>query len=121
MKEIIAIVRPNKIARTRDLLAELGFPGMNAMKVLGRGKQKGIGSEVGFDVPDGGGSSLAAMRYVPKRLISIVVPDEEVFLVTGVIMKANRTGEHGDGRIYVCPVDDVVRIRTGESGDEALV
>ena len=120
MREIIAIVRPNKIARTRDILAELGFPGMTAMKVLGRGKQKGIGNEVGFEVGGDKGSSGRAMKYVPKRLISIVIPDEDVPLVTGVIMRANRTGEHGDGRIYVCPIGTAVRIRTGETGDEVL-
>jgi nitrogen regulatory protein PII 2 len=119
MKEIIAVIRPNKIARTRDILAELGFPGMNAMKVLGRGKQKGIGSEVGFEVR-GENSTAMTMKYVPKRLITLVIPDEDVPLVTGVIMKANRTGEHGDGRIYVCPVENAVRIRTGERGDEVL-
>ena len=119
MKEIIAVIRPNKIARTRDILAELGFPGMNAVKVLGRGKQKGIGSEVGFEV-HGEKSTAMTMKYVPKRLVTLVIPDEDVPLVTGVIMKANRTGEHGDGRIYVCPVEDAVRIRTGERGDEVL-
>jgi Nitrogen regulatory protein PII len=120
MKEIIAVVRPNKIARTRDILADLGFPGMNATKVLGRGKQKGIGNEVGFEVMDDIRLSGMTMKYVPKRLITLVVPDEDVPLVTGVIMKANRTGEHGDGRIYVCPIDEAIRIRTGERGDEVL-
>jgi nitrogen regulatory protein PII 2 len=121
MKEIIAIVRPNKIARTRDILAELGFPGMNATKVLGRGKQRGIGGEVGFEVGVEPAQSGMVMKYVPKRLISIVVPDNDVPLVAGVIMRANRTGEHGDGRIYVCPIDEAVRIRTGETGEEVLI
>jgi len=120
MKEIIAIIRPNKISKTRDILASLGFPGMNAMKVLGRGKQRGIIGEVTFDTGMNTDTSQKAMKYIPKRRMSLVVQDEDVPLVVSVIMRANRTGEYGDGRVYVCPVDDTVRIRTDERGTEAI-
>jgi nitrogen regulatory protein PII 2 len=121
MKEIIAILRPNKISKTRDILASLGFPGMNAAKVLGRGKQRGIIGEVAFETGMGTDPSQKAMKYIPKRLMSLVVQDEDVPLVVSVIVRANRTGEHGDGRVFVCPVDDAIRIRTDERGTKALM
>ncbi len=60
------------------------------------------------------------MKYIPKRLISLVVEDEDVLLVLGAIIKVNRTGEFGDGRIFVCPVEDAVRIRTRERSVAAI-
>lgn len=121
MKEIIAIIRPNKMSKTRDILASLGFPGMNAMKVLGRGKQKGIIGEVAFETGTDTDLSLKTMKYIPKRIMSLVVRDEDVPLVVSVIIRANLTGEYGDGRVFVCPVDEVVRIRTKERGKIAII
>ena len=60
------------------------------------------------------------MKYIPKRMISIVVEDADVPLVVGIIMKINRTGKPGDGKIFVLPVEDAIRIRTGEFGVEAI-
>ena len=60
------------------------------------------------------------IKYIPKRMISIVVEDADVPLVVGIIMKVNRTGNHGDGKIFVLPVDGAVRIRTGETGVAAV-
>ncbi|MDA8336192.1 MAG: P-II family nitrogen regulator [Peptococcaceae bacterium] len=116
MKEIYAIIRPNKINATKEALGVLGFPGMTAWKVTGRGKQKGIQGEVAFPgvvqekTPDGG------MKYVPKRMVYLAVNDEDAPLVVAVITRINRTGQIGDGRIFVCPVTEVVRVRTGETG-----
>ncbi|MCL6447008.1 MAG: P-II family nitrogen regulator [Armatimonadetes bacterium] len=120
MKEIIAIIRPNKIAKTKEILAELGFPALSAAKVLGRGKQKGLAGEVAFPVNPKLAARPGGMKYIPKRLIFLVVGDEDVPLVVAVITKVNRTGEIGDGRIFICPVENAVRIRTQERGAAAI-
>lgn len=120
MKEIIAVIRPNKMTKTKEILASLGFPAITAAKVLGRGKQKGLAGEVSFDINPELVAQQESMKYIPKRLISLVVKDEDVPLVVGVITKANQTGEFGDGRIFVCPVDDAVRVRTQERGEIAV-
>ncbi|GAW93879.1 P-II family nitrogen regulator [Calderihabitans maritimus] len=120
MKEIVAIIRPNKMTRTKEVLSALGFPAFTASKVLGRGKQKGLAGEVSFEMRPELLSQKGGMKYVPKRLISLVVNDEDVSLVVEVIMRVNRTGEIGDGRIFVCPVEDAIRIRTRERGKAAI-
>jgi nitrogen regulatory protein PII 2 len=122
MKEVIAIIRPNKIARTKEVLDALGFPSMTAKAVFGRGRQKAIIGEVTFDnkspeLTEEEGS----MRYIPKRMISLMVPDEDAHLVVESIMKVNSTGQTGDGKIFVCPVDDAIRVRTKETGEEAIL
>jgi len=91
--------------------------------VFGRGKQKGIVDEVTFSVSpevsqlaeQGGG-----MKYIPKRLLYLVVDDEDIARIVDTIIQANQTGHYGDGRIFVCPVESAVRIRTGEQGIAAL-
>lgn len=122
MKEIIAIIRPNKIAKTKEVLGALGFPAMTAHRVMGRGRQKAIIGEVSFDISE---QELlkkeGTMRYIPKRLISLVVPDEDVSLVVETIMRVNQTGQMGDGKLFVCPINDAVRVRTKESGEEAIL
>lgn len=121
MKEIIAIIRPNKIAKTKEVLGALGFPAMTAHGVMGRGRQKAIIGEVSFDISE---QELlkeeGTMRYIPKRLISLVVPDEDASLVIEAIMRVNQTGRIGDGKLFVCPIDDAVRVRTNERGEEAI-
>lgn len=121
MKEIIAIIRPNKMTQTKNVLDTLGFPAMNARRVMGRGKQKAIIGEVSFDLkkPELLEES-GTMRYIPKRLISIVLPDEDVSLVVEVIMRVNHTGQIGDGKIFVCPITEAVRVRTNERGETAI-
>lgn len=122
MKEVIAIIRPNKIGKTKDVLNSLGFPSMTANRVMGRGKQKAILNEVTFEIKE---PSLleeeGSMRYIPKRLISLVVPNEDASLVVETIMKVNHTGQIGDGKIFVCPIEDAVRVRTKETGEEAIL
>lgn len=120
MKEVYAIIRPNKISATKEALAVLGFPGLTAWKVAGRGKQKGISGEVTFPCNPKDLKSDGSMKYVPKRLIYLAVNDEDLVLVVSVITKINRTGQIGDGRIFVCPVEEVVRVRTGETGRDAI-
>ena len=122
MKEIIAIIRPNKMTRTKEVLDSLGFPSMNANRVMGRGKQKAILNEVAFEIKE---PKLlkeeGTMRYIPKRLISLVVPDEDASLVAEAIMKVNQTRQFGDGKIFVCPIEDAIRVRTKETGEEAIL
>lgn len=122
LKEIIAIIRPNKMEKTKEVLSALGFPAMTAHGVMGRGRQKAIIGEVSFYINE---QELlkkeGTMRYIPKRLISLVVPDEDVSLVVETIMRINQTGQIGDGKIFVCPINDAIRVRTKESGEEAIL
>ena len=122
MKEIIIVIRPKKVNETKEVLAALGFPGMTAIPVLGRGKQKGIASEVSIEYRPGilEQNKNGGMKYVPKRYLSIVVSDENVETVIDSIIKVNKTGEFGDGKIFICPVEEAIRIRTDEQGDEAI-
>ena len=126
MKEVIAIIRPNKVTKTVKALEAVGFPALTVIKCFGRGKQRGYLSANLPDVVDiekivkEGEKEGLFMKYIPKRMISIVVNDEDVPLVVGIIMKINRTGQIGDGRIFVLPVEDAIRVRTGETGESAI-
>lgn len=122
MKEIIIVIRPKKVNATKDVLTALGFPSMTAIPVLGRGKQRGIAGEVNIEYRPGilEQNKNSGMKYIPKRYLSIVVSDENVEAVIDAIIKVNMTGQFGDGKIFVCPVEDAIRIRTDEQGNEAI-
>jgi nitrogen regulatory protein PII 2 len=122
MKEIIAIVRMNKIQRTKDALLEAGYHAFHAAKVLGRGKQRGFCYEFNPPLPKTAivGSKDNCVRFIPKRMLTIVVNDESVKGVVNTIIKANQTGHAGDGKIFVSPVDEAIRIRTGEKRVQAI-
>ena len=117
MKEVIAIIQLNKMEATKDALEVIGISSFTAYKASGRGKQKGlqIPHPTPLDERD-----EKRMKYIPKRMISVMVEDEFVPAVVAVITKVNRTGNYGDGRIFVIPVEESVRIRTGESGSVAI-
>ena len=122
MKEIIAIIRPKQVEKTKEALDLAGFPSMTAIPVIGRGRQRGIAGELSYNVrPDllvkG---KLAGMKYIPKRLLTIVVHDDEVDTVVNIIVKKNQTAVIGDGKIFICPVVDAFRIRSSERGEEAI-
>lgn len=126
MKEIIAIIRMNKVNATKKALADAGVCGLHAMKVMGRGKMKvdfsvldeiGSREEIGGIVADG---LSAGTRLIPKRLLTILVRDEDVTKVVDTLIKVNKEGNKGDGKIFVCPVMEAVRVRTGERGIEAV-
>lgn len=124
MKELIAIIRPNKMAATKEVLDDLGYPGITASAVLGRGKQRGIAGEVKIvgDVelsPEK--AANISMKYIPKRFINIVVLDEDVEMVVNALIRVNQTSKIGDGRIFICPVEEAVRVRTGETGELAIL
>lgn len=126
MKEIMAIIRQNKINPTKKALVEKGFPAFTAVKVMGRGK-RALDQELVQAIEDNSVEGAEALpllahgpRLMPKRLISLVVPDEKVDSVVETIIDVNQTGSPGDGKIFVLPMDDVVRVRTGESGAAAV-
>jgi len=117
MKEVLAIIQMNKMEATKNALDVIGIPSITAYKVSGRGKQRGLQIPHPSELA---GSDQRSMKYIPKRMISIMVEDEFVPAVVAVITKVNRTGNFGDGRIFICPVEESIRIRTGERGNEAI-
>jgi len=123
MKEIMAIIRPKKVEETKNALEKLGFPSLTALAVIGRGKQRGIACEVGIDFSPEllAKEKSAGMKYIPKRLISLIVCDDDVEDVLRTLIQVNQTAQIGDGKIFVCPVDTALRVRTGESGDQAIL
>jgi nitrogen regulatory protein P-II 1 len=112
MKKVEAIIRPFRIDDVREALADIGVKGMTLTEVKGYGRQKGHtevyrGSEYQID-------------FLPKIKLEVIVADAVADQVVDAIMKAAKTGQVGDGKIFVYPVEDVIRVRTGESGEEAL-
>lgn len=122
MKEITAIIRMNKIQQTKRALLDAGFPSLTVQKVLGRGRQKGLRYE--FSPPlsktENNGATSAGPKFIAKRMLTILVDDESAREVVDIIIKTNQTGHFGDGKIFVSPVAEVKRIRTGERGVRAL-
>ncbi|GAB6268183.1 nitrogen fixation protein [Smithella sp. SC_K08D17] len=123
MKEVMAVIRMNKINQTKKALIAAGISSMHARDCMGRGKglvdiQLLKGAELGYEEAI---SQLGnSQRLIPKRMISVVVPDALTDKTVSVIIAANQTGKSGDGKIFVMPVLDAVRVRTGESGNDAL-
>lgn len=112
MKKIEAIIRPAKLDEIKDALAAANILGITVTHVLGFGRQKGYtqiyrGQEV-------------TTHLLPKIKLEIVTTDSNVEEVIGIIIKTARTGQVGDGKIFVRSVDEVVRIRTGEHGEKAI-
>ncbi|MBC9784170.1 P-II family nitrogen regulator [Heliobacillus mobilis] len=112
MKKIEAIIRPTKLDEVKEALNKVGVRGMTVTQVAGCGLQKG---KKGFYR-----GSEYAIDLLPKVKIEVVVSDAVVAELVDVISQQVRTGEIGDGKIFVYPVEDVIRIRTGETGDVAL-
>lgn len=112
MKKIEAIIKPFKLDDVKDSLAEVGINGMNVAEIQGFGRQKGHteiyrGAEYVVDL-------------LPKIRVEVVVPEDRVQEVVEAICKAARTGKIGDGKIFVLPVEESIRIRTGERGELSL-
>ena len=112
MKLIEAIIKPFKLEEVKEALSEIGIEGMTVTEVKGFGRQKGHteiyrGSEYSVD-------------FLPKVKIEIAVPDELAKKTVDTIVGAAKTGKIGDGKVFVIPLEDSVRIRTGEEGEEAL-
>ncbi len=112
MKQITAIIKPFKLDEVREALAELGVSGLTVTEVKGFGRQKGHtelyrGAEYVVD-------------FLPKVRVEVIVPDAAVEQAVDAVIKAARTGRIGDGKIFVTQVEEVIRIRTGETGDSAI-
>ena len=112
MKQITAIVKPFKLEEVREALAEIGVSGLTVTEVKGFGRTGGK-----KEVYRG---SAYVVDFVPKVKLEIIVPNDNVRQVIDVITEAARTGKIGDGKIFVMPVDEVIRIRTGETGEDAI-
>ena len=112
MKKIEAIIKPFKLEEVKDALANIGVAGMTVSEVKGFGRQKGHteiyrGSEYTVD-------------FLPKMKLEIVLPDHLTDSAVDAIVKAARTGKIGDGKVFVSPIENAVRIRTEETGDSAV-
>ncbi len=112
MRKIESIIRPHLLDAVKDALQEVGVAGLTISEVKGFGRQKGHtetyrGSEYKID-------------FLPKVKIEVVLPDEMVDLAIDAILKTAKTGKFGDGKIFVIPVEEVIRIRTAERGEQAL-
>ena len=112
MKQVTAIIKPCKLDEVREALAEVGVSGLTVTEVKGFGRQKGHtelyrGAEYVVD-------------FLPKIRVEVVLPDDQVEAAIEAVVKAARTGKIGDGKIFVTPVEQAIRIRTGESDEEAL-
>ena len=140
MKELTVIIRRDKLHETKEALAELGLPSLSIQSVEGRGKQKGDVACSLQDMDEDGRicNSMVVplkptppeyalthflpkvMLYVPKRFLTLIVEDSAVADVVAAIVAVNRTGQPGDGKIFVSPIEEATRIRTGEVGVEAV-
>lgn len=120
MKLILAMIRIDKMSETKVALSDAGLPSFTAMPVVGRGKGKGGFEKAANLDPDQQELILEMPRLKSKRMITLVVTDEKKELAIETIIKANHTGKSGDGKIFVIPASDSVRLRTGESGDITL-
>ena len=112
MKSIVAIIRQEKYTDVKNALAAIGCESMNVSEVKGRGSQRGIKESYR-------GSSYC-IDLIPKTRIEIVVKEEGVGPIVEAIKKGAHTGNIGDGKIFIYPIDNVIRIRTGEEGDRAV-
>ena len=113
MKKIEAIIRPEKLDDVKHALSEKGYLGLNIVGVTGRGVQKGI-------VHAGRGGAEYTVDMLPKVKIECVVSDKNAEEVVSTIQKSAWTGNIGDGKIFVIPVEEAVRVRTGERGEVAV-
>lgn len=127
MKEILAIIRMNKIGETKKALSEAGYPSMTCRKVYGRGKKK-VDLTLINDLIDGQPiaeptvleSISEGHRLIAKRLLTMIVEDQDVKPIVDIIIKTNQTGSMGDGKIFVSAIEDAIRVRTGETGAAAV-
>jgi nitrogen regulatory protein PII 2 len=147
MKQIIALIREEQVEATKAALEKVGVRGVTFLYATGHGRQKGYvsarelaGSSLnrnmrmqlesvlpGGELADAGtggapvpADAELAFGFLPKRMIILVVYNEEVNRVVQAIVNANQTGRYGDGRIFICPMISAIRVRTGEQGNNAL-
>ncbi len=112
MKKIEAIIRPEDLDGVRVSLQDRGIVGMTVEEVQGRGRQKGVCLQWR--------AGEYCVEFLPKIRVDMVVDDKDVETTIEAIIKVARTGKNGDGKIFIYPVEDVVRVSTGERGKEAI-
>jgi nitrogen regulatory protein P-II 1 len=112
MKKVEAIIRPERLQNVQDALDELGVSGLTVTEVMGCGRQKGYTEQYR--------GSRANISLLPKIKVEAVVPDDVVDRVVDAIVGGAYTGETGDGRVFVSPIEQSIRIRTGERGEETV-
>ena len=112
MKKIEAVIRPEKLDDVRSALEAAGYPGLMLSRIEGHGQQKGVEQQFR--------GRAYKLELLPKFKIEVVCEDDQCAALIGAIVEAGRTGAIGDGKIFVSDIADVIRIRTGESGDGAV-
>jgi nitrogen regulatory protein P-II 1 len=113
LNKIEAIIRPEKLEAVKEALAEQGFVGLNVVNMLGRGVQKWV-------VYIGRAGEKTTVDMLPKVKLEIVVREADTEKVLNIILSAAHTGKIGDGKIFVIPVSEVIRVRTGERGEKTI-
>jgi nitrogen regulatory protein P-II 1 len=113
MKKIEAIIRTEKLDEVKNALAQAGFIGLNTVAIIGRGRQRGIAYT-------GRGETSYPVDMLPKTKLEVVAQDSAVERLVQTIIQGARTGNVGDGKIFITPVEEVIRVRTGERGKDVL-
>lgn len=112
MKKIVAIVREDRFSMIKDALLDIGYPGMTITEVRGHGQQKGITEQWR--------GRTYRTDFIKKIQMEMVVPDKDVDKIIQCIVKEAKTGSIGDGKIFLNPIEDAIRVRTGERGEGAI-
>lgn len=119
MKEIYAVIRPEKDRETKMALSKMGITACTTVRVLGRGRQGGL--RYGAQTSARSLQSLPhGMKYLSKKLLYLVVEEDVLDIAIETIIRINQTGSYGDGKIFVCGMENAVRIRTGEESLAAI-
>ena len=123
MKEILAIIQPKRVQATKEALAAANVHALHVFPVMGHGRGQ-LEPQILQAAAEGNEEAVALLgrypRLMPQRALCAMAPEALVGAAVQAIIKANQTGQPGDGKIYVCPLSEVVRVRTGEHGEGAL-
>lgn len=122
MKEIMAIIRTDKVNKTKEALGKAGFPAFCCRPCLGRGKKSLDATVLNYIMETGelpvskvGEAFTETARLIPKRALTLIIEDDQVDLAVKTIFKANQTGNPGDGKIFILPIEETFKVRTGET------